>query len=206
MSVQEIAFAGSNLTVHTVSDPKRWFMTVEEVAKAYGVTKDAIFKSLDRHKDELREGLERCRQSVHTPGGEQDALIIYREGVIKLGYFMRGERAKAFRQFATDLVIQHLDSTGQNSAEGFSILMSKMDEIHNEVKFIRGASETIFGDDKELINDLVRKVAEMYAVDGRTVWGWIQVECDVASYKRQNLRVINFLRNKLGKGIKLVTD
>jgi hypothetical protein len=54
--------------------------------------------------------------------------------------------------------------------------------------------------------ELVNQVAEEHGVDGRTVWGWIQTECDVASYKKQNLRIKNFLRNKLGKGIKLVKD
>jgi prophage antirepressor-like protein len=206
MAVTEVAFSDIMLKVHPTSDTKQWYMTVEEVAKAYGVDRTNIVHHFKKHSEELREGIERGVRSVHTPGGAQNMAVIYREGVIKLGFFIRSSRAKAFRQFATDLVLQHLEQTGQNSADGFSQLMSKMNQIHNEVLNIRGISETVFGDDKGLILCLVQNVAEMYGVDGRTVWGWVQTECDVASYKRQNLRVINFLRNKLGQGIKLVME
>ena len=134
-------------------------------------------------------------------GGKQNSIVVYRDGVIKLGFFVRGERAKAFRQFATDLVIRELDNTGSNTPDGF---MSMLEKINKKLDQLNGVAETVFGDDQKEIQDLVLKVADAYRVDGRTVWGWVQTECDVSSYKRQNIKVLNFLRKKLGKGIKLV--
>jgi prophage antirepressor-like protein len=209
MKKELIDFAGTNLEVAHTGDAKQWFMTVEDVARAYGVERAAIMNAISRHRDEIREKLEidgvtKC----DSIGRQQEMRVIYRDGVIKLGYFMRGERAKAFRQFATDLVTQYLDENGGNSADGFMQLLARLDgmetTLNKKLDQLNCVAETVFGDDQKEIQDLVTAVAEKYKVDGRTVWGWVQTECDVSSYKRQNLKVKNFLRNKLGKGLRPV--
>ena len=206
MQSGQFTFNDTTLEVHPTQDDKQWFMTVEEVARAYGVGNRAIRQTLERHAEEIRYGIERGEQVVPTLGGNQSSIIIYREGVIKLGFFIHGERAKAFRQFATELVIQHLDQSSNNSPKGYEQLLSKIEGVEanlsQKLDQLNCVAETVFGDERKEIQDLVAAVAKMYEVDGRTVWGWIQTECDVSSYKKQNLKVKNFLRNKLGKGIK----
>jgi len=109
----------------------------------------------------------------------------------------------AYQRECAEVLFKHFMPRGEVDLEP---LMAKITAVHDEVVFIRGATEAIFGDDKEEINRLVRGVSAMYRVDGRTVWGWIQTECDVASYKRQNNRVKNYLKNLLGEGLKIVKE
>jgi len=85
-------------------------------------------------------------------------------------------------------------------------LMDRFDMLDKKIDDLRGIADTVFGDDKTEIQSLVEAVSQMYRVDGRTVWGWIQSELDIQSYKKQNRKIINFLRNKLGKGLTLVKE
>jgi prophage antirepressor-like protein len=214
MKTEQFTFNDKTIDVHPTQDARQWFMTVEEVARAYGVERHVILNALRRHSDELREEHEKGVTNCYTLGGSQETRVIYREGVIKIGFFIRGERAKAFRQFATTLVVQHLDRSGSNSAEGYERLLSKFERMEAKMESnMRGmesnlshklddlvcGSKTAYGDDQDQIHGLVAAVAEGYGVDGRTVWGWIQTECDVASYKKQNVKIINFLRSKLNR-------
>jgi hypothetical protein len=119
------------------------------------------------------------------------------------------ERQKAFITYkheCANVLYQHFLQKGEDM---FGIAQELRDfraEINAKMDGLMGVADTVFGDEKEVIQNLVKQVAEMHGVDGRTVWGWIQTEIDVASYKKQNMRVINFLRNKLGKGITLVKE
>jgi len=102
-----------------MNDERKWAMTIEEVAQGYGVDTSAIIKHLTRHVDELRNGIERGRTICHTLGGPQEKVVLYREGVIKLGMFIRSKKAVIFRQWATDLIVQHLDQNGVNQNNFF---------------------------------------------------------------------------------------
>lgn len=88
-----------------------------------------------------------------------------------------------------------------NGATDLSALLDRFDLLDKKMDGMIGVSETVFGDDQKEIQDLVAAVARVHGVDGRTVWGWVQTECDVSSYKKQNLKVKNYLRNKLGSGV-----
>lgn len=119
-----------------------------------------------------------------------------------------------YQQECMDVLYKHFMPQGEVD---MSIFISRFDMIDKKIEqrmdlmgkkldHMACVAETVFGDDQEEIQELVRNVAKVYNVDGRTVWGWVQTECDVSSYKRQNLKVKNFLKNKLGLGIKIVKD
>jgi len=108
-----------------------------------------------------------------------------------------------YQQECMDALYKHFMPRGELDMSGF---IARFDLIDKKLDQLNCVAETVFGDDQKEIQDLVSAVAKKYGVDGRTVWGWVQTECDVASYKRQNLKVKNFLKNKLGKGIKLVKE
>lgn len=75
-------FNGLEVTVHKTRDNKQWYMTVEEVAKGYGVTIDTVHKHISRHNDEIRDDIEKGWTNSLTPGGEQRKVVVYREGVL----------------------------------------------------------------------------------------------------------------------------
>lgn len=108
-----------------------------------------------------------------------------------------------YQQECMDVLYKHFMPRGELDMSGF---IARFDLIDKKLDQLNCVAETVFGNDQEEIQDLVSAVAKKYNVDGRTVWGWVQTECDVASYKRQNLKVKNFLKNKLGLGIKLIKD
>lgn len=87
-------FQDVSIEVTPTNDSRRWYMTLEETAMAYGVADSSVRSTLHRHPDEIREGVEKGVAFCNTLGGKQQVGVLYREGVIKLGFFMRGERAK----------------------------------------------------------------------------------------------------------------
>jgi hypothetical protein len=114
-----------DLPIAIVDGERQWSMTVEDVARGYGVDRTAIVKILTRHADEIRDGIERGVTICHTPGGTQKKTVIYREGVIKLGFFVRSERAKEFRQAATDYLTREVERA-DNRAEVSNELLTQI--------------------------------------------------------------------------------
>jgi prophage antirepressor-like protein len=218
-----IEFAGTNLEVVHTQDAKQWYMTVEDVARAYGVERTAIMNVITRHRDEIREDLEIDAVTIcDTIGRHQETRVIYRDGVIKLGYFMRGERAKAFRQFATDLVVQHLEQTGQNNPTGFQEFMKVLDKrfekieqdfnkfegicrgIRDEVDELKAVLMLITTeDDEKTLRDRIQRLKATFNCDGRAVVAKVKALCNKNKiYGPANIKeVINLCNNLLGFGV-----
>lgn len=113
-----VKFEDKTLTILQMEDPKKlWGMTVDEVAKGYGISPRTVQTHLTRHPDEIREGYERGTSICITPGGAQEKTVVYRDGVIKLGFFIRSDKAKLFRQWATDLLSAAMDQVPQYAPE-----------------------------------------------------------------------------------------
>jgi hypothetical protein len=207
MNVTVNEYNGLSLQVVQTGDDRQWYMTVEEVAAGYEVARNTIMTHLKNHADEIRDGIEKGVGITGTLGGPQQKTVIYREGVIKLGFFILSKKAAAFRQWATNLVCAVLDRGQVDLSlilEQISVLKSQSDRIEKQLSSLVGMSEAVYGEDASEIMQLIQANAEAYGVDGRTIWKWVRAECDVASYKRQNAKVANFLRNKLGGGLKVV--
>ena len=98
------------VTVRVLPDRRHEFlMTTREVATGYGVTEYAIRKNKMSLGDELREG-KHFISAVTIGNGRPDslpvnALLWTKRGIIRLGFAMRSERARLFRDWAEDLVL-----------------------------------------------------------------------------------------------------
>lgn len=79
-------------------------------------------------------------------------------------------------------------------------------DMNTTLGYLSGLNLTVFGDDAPVVSELLNSVARELNMTVQEVWGMVRRECDVSSYKLQNRKIINFLKNLLGKGIKLVTD
>lgn len=97
------------VTVNILPDDRYEFlMTTREVAAGYGVSPYAVRMTLARHNDELTEGkhflggVTICHGA--TPGSSKGTLWTKR-GIVRLGFFIRSERARLFRDWAEDLVL-----------------------------------------------------------------------------------------------------
>ena len=101
------------VTVRVLPDRRHEFlMTTREVAAGYGVTEYAIRKTLLRHDDELADSKHYVTAGTFCPGAKgipHNALLWTKRGIVRLGFFIRSERARLFRDWAEDLVLAVVD-------------------------------------------------------------------------------------------------
>ena len=217
----KLAFENVQLEVKETHDAKQWYLTVEEVAQGYGVTPQAVSNHLHRHVTELRDGIEKGYTNCVTLGGSQQLTVIYREGVIKLGFFIRSKKAAAFRQWATNLIVEHLDKTNTTMLEllrSFGEVRQEQKEferkitatcngLRDEVDDLKEALNIFINDDETAqIRKAIKEVKDTTGLDGRAVIGHIRKTLDVScvySGSGSN-KILNVLKNMIGKGIQLV--
>jgi hypothetical protein len=82
----------------------------------------------------------------------------------------------------------------------------KIDAMNAKFDYLTGMDLTVFGDDAPQIKEYIEKASKKFSISTKEVWGIIRRECDVSSYKLQNRRVLNFLKNLLGEGLHLVKE
>jgi prophage antirepressor-like protein len=128
-----LEFNGQALSVTPTEDHRQWYMTVDEVAQGYGVGRNTIMMHLKNHADELRDGIEKGVNIVDTPGGPQEKTVLFRDGVIKLGFFIRSDNAAAFRQWATDVITGHLDDRGIGLGRFAQMIESRFEAIDGRI-------------------------------------------------------------------------
>lgn len=82
-------------------------LTSKDVARGYGVSPEVIRQHKSRNGDELAEGKHWI--TVTNSNGGSDLTLWTKRGLIRLGFFIRSERAKRFRDAAEDLVLGHVE-------------------------------------------------------------------------------------------------
>lgn len=102
----QITFNNTNLTL--VEDSTHEFLlSNKEVALGYGVTTQTINDHKNKlHSDELLEGKHWMRLDVQTNGGKQSVIHWTKKGIVRLGFFIKSEQAKAFRDWAEDYIVK----------------------------------------------------------------------------------------------------
>ncbi len=101
------------ITVKVLPNPQHeYLMTTKEVANGYGVSEYAIRQNKVSLSNELIEG-KHFVLAVSIPHGDlpsalkcaHNAVLWTKRGIVRLGFAMRGERAKLFRDWAEELII-----------------------------------------------------------------------------------------------------
>ncbi|NJK43956.1 MAG: hypothetical protein HC933_06420 [Pleurocapsa sp. SU_196_0] len=89
-----------------------WLLTTEQVAEGYGVSVKTIRGHKISHADELV--LDKHFLVARNTSSENFSRLVWtKRGVVRLGFFIRSERAKRFRDFCEDLAIQALEPIPQ---------------------------------------------------------------------------------------------
>ncbi|MDO5665693.1 MAG: hypothetical protein Q4G63_10615 [Bacteroidia bacterium] len=97
-----------------------YLMTTKEVANGYGVTDYNVRQHKLQHSNELVEG-KHFVIAVSIPNGElpsalksaHNAVLWTKRGIVRLGFFIKSERAKLFRDWAEELIITVSDGVKQ---------------------------------------------------------------------------------------------
>ena len=105
--------------------------TTEYVAQRYGVSTDTIKDHKKRHADEIVEGIHFIYELANTKGGRQEILKWTLRGIIKLGMFIRSEKAKGFRLWAEQELEKTILKQVRAFAEAREHNLRLVDEISN---------------------------------------------------------------------------
>lgn len=99
-----------------------YVMTSKEVAHGYGVTDYSIRVTKLRHSDELIEGkhfitaVTICNTDLPKQlRCAHNAVMWTKRGIVRLGFFIKSERAKLFRDWAEELVIEKVEQHRQQT-------------------------------------------------------------------------------------------
>lgn len=105
--------AFDSLTVEIIpSDQYEFVMSNKEVAHAYGVADSTLRAQISRHKDEFEDGkhfflgVAKCNARGNLPVRTK---MWTKAGIIRLGMFIKSDRAKRFRDWAESLILERLD-------------------------------------------------------------------------------------------------
>jgi hypothetical protein len=105
-----------SLTIQVRPDETHeWFMETKLVAEGYEVSIDAILAHKKRNAEEFEEGRHFLTADKLSVVGQKPNQIYWtKRGVIRLGFFIKSERARLFRDWAEDLIIRELDKKNQS--------------------------------------------------------------------------------------------
>lgn len=98
------------------SEQHEYLLETKLVAKGYGVARRVIQEHKKEHADELLEGKHWVVGNSDTLGGNQKVIFWTKRGIVRLGFFIRSERAKRFRDAAEDLVAAALPGATRPSS------------------------------------------------------------------------------------------
>jgi hypothetical protein len=102
------------LEVTILSNPHHeWLISTTDVAQGYGVDRRTIDSHKSNHKGEIVEGVHFVKgaETFGTlPNSQPHAIYWTKAGVIRLGFYVKSERAKVFRDWAEQVVLQQISA------------------------------------------------------------------------------------------------
>ncbi|MFK7061390.1 BRO family protein [Flavobacterium oreochromis] len=91
-----------------------FLMTSKEVATAYGITQSNLRNYISSNDHDLIEGKHFVKgariMDTLGKGAQPHQTFWTKRGIVRLGFFIKSERAKIFRDWAEDLVIEQLEN------------------------------------------------------------------------------------------------
>ena len=160
-----------NLVVKVEPNREHEFlMTTEDVANGYGVSGGTVRKHRLEHNEELIEGkhfilVENTEMNGATKSNADRKSANYKKilwtkrGIVRLGFFIKSERAKLFRDRAEDLMI--FVSEQADKAQQLSIWPEPEKRKHNRLtqeRLVDLLADVAKIDDKELRLSIVNKL------------------------------------------------
>ena len=112
-----------------------YVMTTKEVAHGYGVSPQNI-REHQRCNDDFVEGKHFVKGNSFSDtlgkNAQPHQIFWTKRGVIRLGFFVKSEQAKLFRDWAEDVIIQTLEN-GENFLQPVPVLQAPKKRNHNRL-------------------------------------------------------------------------
>lgn len=160
-----IIIDGDAIAIQPANSALEYLVTTKEVARGYGVSDVVIRRHKSEHGEELVEGKHWVVQKMNTLGGEQSVTLWTKRGVIRLGFFIRSERAKRFRDAAEDLIISHLEAqpTQPSANEAILSTLTKLAEHMTTVASTVNNLQVHHIGLSNQVNGLTRETTKLFA-------------------------------------------
>ncbi len=167
MSTEKQFKVAENLIVTVEPNKEHEFlMATAEVASGYGISASTLRRHRMEHADELVEGKHYfyrvqkmnagCESNNYPPTKQ---LLWTKRGIVRLGFFIKSERAKLFRDWAEDLVI--FVGEQAEKAQQLSLWPEPEKRRHNRLtqeRLVDLLADVAKIDDKELRLSIVNKL------------------------------------------------
>lgn len=165
-----------NLAVEIMPDDKfEFLMSTNEAAKGFGVSGNTIRRHKMEYVDELIEGkhfitsVQKMNAGCISGGYLKKKQILWtKRGIVRLGFFIKSERAKMFRDWAEDLVINKIDEAYQvqMQVQQLSLFPEPVKRNHNRLtkeRLIDILSDVAKIEDKNIRLSLIDKLTNIKA-------------------------------------------
>lgn len=120
-----------NTELNLIEDSNNDFLiSSKDVAKGYGCSSASIRNHLKNHSKELKEGKHWIKKDVQTKGGVQSITHWTKKGIVRLGFFIKSERAKKFRDWAEDYIVNQKSLVETN-------IQIELSELRQEIKDLK---------------------------------------------------------------------
>ena len=110
-----------------------FLLSNKDIAIGYGCSIQTIRSHLKNHSEELKEGKHWIKKDVLTKGGTQSVTHWTKKGIVRLGFFIKSERAKKFRDWAEDYIVNQKSSESTIQIE-LSKLNQEIKDLKNQLK------------------------------------------------------------------------
>lgn len=142
-----------DLQVKIITNPKFDFlMDTKTVASGYGISAETLRSVKHRHKDEIFENEHFV--SVAKCNGGTPKTFYTKKGVIKVGFFITSERAKFFRRWAENVILEIIAPKEEN----MPVIIKRKHNRLTQERMISILADIAQIDDKQLRLSLISKL------------------------------------------------
>lgn len=110
-----------------------FLLSNKDIAIGYGCSIQTIRSHLKNHSEELKEGKHWIKKNVLTKGGTQSVTHWTKKGIVRLGFFIKSERAKKFRDWAEDYIVNQKLSSESTIQIELSKLNQEIKDLKNQL-------------------------------------------------------------------------
>ena len=140
-----------------------YVMTTKEVAHGYGVSPQNI-REHQRVNDDFVEGKHFVKgvsfSDTLGKNAQPHQIFWTKRGIVRLGFFIKSEQAKLFRDWAEDLIINLLEA-GENFLQHVPVLQAPKKRNHNRLsqeRLVSILADVARIEEKELRLSLISKL------------------------------------------------
>ncbi len=213
----ETQFEGLTLYVRP-HETHEWLMETKLVAEGYGVSEKAIREHKRLHIDELIEEKHfiTARNSGSNPRGgiPHQKTFWTKRGVIRLGFFIKSDRARLFRDWAEELIIRELEKKEEyvtkQELKKFELRIHQyLDALNTKINKKHTLIEELIHNLSERVDKLERTLYQPYEIEERHAYVYILRKEGTNEFKIGKSIDLNFRQKRLedgGSNLELVSS